>query len=48
MEEEGPESQEETVSRTEVGGSSAGPLQHQELVFEEQVFGEHSSGAASA
>ena len=46
MEEEGPESQEETVSRTEVGGSSAGPLQGQELMFEEQVLGEDGPNAA--
>jgi hypothetical protein len=43
----GPEPEEETVKRTEVGGSSAGSLQHQELVFEKQVLGKDCPSAAA-
>ena len=42
-----PEPEEKTVERTEVGGSSVGPLQEQELMFEEQVLGEQGPSAAT-
>jgi len=42
-----PEPEEETVQRMEVGGSSAGSLQHQELVFKEQVLGKDGPRAAA-
>jgi hypothetical protein len=37
--------QQETISRREPWGAPAVSPQHQELVLEEQVFGEHSPGA---
>ena len=42
-----PEAQEETFQGMEVLGSSAGSLQHQELVFKEQVLGEEDPSAAA-
>jgi len=41
-----PEPEEKTVKPMEVGGSSARPLQHQELVFKEQILGEEGPNAA--
>ena len=42
LEKEGAEPKEQPIGWVEVGGSSAGALQDQELVFKEQVLGEES------
>ena len=39
------ESQETAVERREIGSSTGRALEQQELLFEEEVFSDHSSGA---
>ena len=46
VEEERPESEEESVAQRQAGRPMATAMKHEQLVFEQEVFGDHRSYAA--